>query len=217
MLCGAPVVWRSTLQSITAQSTCEAEYVAANSAAREAEWCRMMYDDVLQGNYVNGKPGADLKLPLLLMEDNQGCIALAKNFMVTARTKHFRLRWHYIRQQVRDGVIRMEYIPTKENTADLFTKILPPVDFKRHRDTMIKVKNEPSTAAVENRSNPAAAVRTVNRATMLTTPSRSLDSLKKTMSKYWNRRNNTNAIAAGARTIGKNVKYVRQAPMVLHA
>ena len=92
MLCGAPVVWRSALQSITAQSTCEAEYVAANSAAREAEWCRMMYDDVLQGNYENGKPGANLKLPLLLMEDNQGCIALAKNFMVTARTKHFRLR-----------------------------------------------------------------------------------------------------------------------------
>ena len=78
------------------------------------------------------------KEPVLLREDNQGCMALAKNFMITRRSKHIRVRFHYLRQQVRDSVIRFEYINTKVNTADLFTKVLPKILFNRHRDTMVK-------------------------------------------------------------------------------
>ena len=139
MCCGAPIIWRSALQPVVAQSSCESEYISANACAREAEWCRLIYDELLLGNVdENGVVLGRSKEPVLLREDNQGCMALAKNFMITRRSKHIRVRFHYLRQQVRDSVIRFEYINTKVNTADLFTKVLPKLLFNRHRDTMVK-------------------------------------------------------------------------------
>ena len=44
-----------------------------------------------------------------IREDNQSCIALAKKFVVSRKTKHIRVRHHYVRQQVRDGIIALGY------------------------------------------------------------------------------------------------------------
>ena len=76
--------------------------------------------------------------PVVCYEDNQGCIALAKNFMITKRSKHIRIKYHYVRQQVRDGVISLEFIGTRKNIADIFTKILPECDFARHASRLVK-------------------------------------------------------------------------------
>lgn len=133
MLCGAPIVWRSALQGIVAQSTCESEYVAANAVAREAEWCRLIYDELCGGDI-----GVDGSKPLRIQEDNQSCIALAKKFIVSRKTKHIRVRYHYVRQQVRDGIIALEYIRSADNTADLFTKALKEDLFMIHRDALVK-------------------------------------------------------------------------------
>ena len=91
-----------------------------------------IYDDLLQGN-VN----TDTTSPVLLREDNQGCIALAESFMVNKRSKNIRIRFHYLRQQVRDGVIKLKYIGTYDNIADLFTKNLASNTFGRHRDKLV--------------------------------------------------------------------------------
>ena len=79
-----------------------------------------------------------LENPVRCFEDNQGCIALAKNFMVTKRSKHIRIKYHYVRQQVEDNVISLEYVNTRQNIADLFTKILPECDFSRHMSRLVK-------------------------------------------------------------------------------
>ena len=133
-VCGGPVVWRSSLQPVVAQSTCEAEYIAANAAAREAEWMRMIHDDLFLSI-----PNLSLKRgkPVLIHEDNQGCIALAKNFMVTKRSKHIRIRFHYLRQQLAEGIITLEYIASEENIADLLTKALKRPTFIKLRDLMV--------------------------------------------------------------------------------
>jgi hypothetical protein len=127
-----PIVWQTGLQSVVAQSTAESEYIAANAVAREAEWVKIMYDDVVQGNY-----GTDKSLPVNCFEDNQACITLALKFLVNKAVKHIRYRYHYVKQQVRDGIIQLSYIPSKDNVADLFTKVLGRIDFIRHRDTMV--------------------------------------------------------------------------------
>ena len=75
--------------------------------------------------------------PIVIKEDNQGCIALAKNFMVTKRSKHIRIRFHYLRQQVAQGVITLEYIESENNIADLFTKALRRTTFVKLRDLMV--------------------------------------------------------------------------------
>ena len=152
MCCGAPISWHSKLQPIVAQSTCESEYVAANAVARECEWCKQIYNDLLQGHADGNKSS-----PIVIREDNQACIQLAKNFMVSKKSKHIRVRFHYVRQQQRDGVIDLEYINSKDNPADLFTKVLADPLFTLHRDRMLSTLPRSDEGAHAGQATPAPA------------------------------------------------------------
>lgn len=68
-----------------------------------------------------------------VMEDNQGAIALAKNPVAHARTKHIDIRYHYIREALQSGLIDLQYCPTSEMNADLLTKPLPKGPFVKLR------------------------------------------------------------------------------------
>ena len=103
---GCLIVWKSTLQSIVTLSSCEAEYVALNLAAREVIWLRRLLTE-------------------LLFEQKPSTIALTKHQMVKPRTKHIALRYHWIKEQVAGGVLVVKYIPTADNVADYLTKVLP--------------------------------------------------------------------------------------------
>ena len=59
-----------------------------------------------------------------VLEDNQAAIRIAKNPQDHKRTKHIQVRYHYLRDQVRDGVFTLEYVPTQDQLADVFTKAL---------------------------------------------------------------------------------------------
>ena len=59
-----------------------------------------------------------------VLEDNQAAIRIAKNPQDHKRTKHIKPRYHYLRDQIRDGVLQLEYIPTIDQLADIFTKAL---------------------------------------------------------------------------------------------
>ena len=132
--CGGPVVWRSTLQSLVAQSSCESELIALNAAAKEAEWLRVIYSELFLGTFdpVSAKP-------VTLFEDNTGAKALAETFVINRRSRHFRVRLYYVRQQVRDGVIDVSRVDTHENISDLFTKPLLRVKFDKFRQELVHV------------------------------------------------------------------------------
>ena len=115
------VSWSSKKQSIVALSSTEAEYVAQTHAAKEAIWLRAFI------NEINGK----LNGPLTLMADNQSAIALSKDNKFHSRTKHIDLRYHFIREAVEDEKVRMEYLPSGDNVADIFTKPLAKIKFTR--------------------------------------------------------------------------------------
>ena len=53
--------------------------------------------------------------PLKIMEDNQGAIAIAKNPVAHAHTKHIDIRFHYVREAIEEGIIEIEYCPTDVN------------------------------------------------------------------------------------------------------
>ena len=57
-------------------------------------------------------------------EDNQGAIALANNAGHYARTDHVDIRHHFIRENVQDGILKIDYIDTKNQLADMLTKAL---------------------------------------------------------------------------------------------
>jgi hypothetical protein len=126
LLAGAPISWKSKSQSSVALSSCEAEYMAASSAAQEAIHLRRLLASV----------GQTIKGASILLEDNQGCIALANNPVHHNRSKHIDLRAHFIREKVTEGVVDLKYVPTSEQLADILTKPLGPVKYAQLRASL---------------------------------------------------------------------------------
>ena len=60
--------------------------------------------------------------------------------MITKRSKHIRIKYHYVRQQVKDKIIEMEYVNTKNNIVDIFTKILAYPVFAGLSEKIVKNK-----------------------------------------------------------------------------
>lgn len=127
MIAGAPVCWRSKKQTIVATSSCEAEYVASCSAAKEAVWLSRLLKDI-QGHT---KP-----LPICVFADNQGSIDSGKNQAVTQRNKHIDIQYHYVRDVVAQGKVKFVYCPTNDMAADALTKPLDRVLFEKHVQAM---------------------------------------------------------------------------------
>jgi hypothetical protein len=63
--------------------------------------------------------------PIPVYCDNQGAITLATNNKFHARTKHINIRYHYVRSLVQSGLLDLQYCPTEDDIADIFTKALP--------------------------------------------------------------------------------------------
>ena len=59
---------------------------------------------------------------VLLFGDNQGAIALAKNPVFHQRSKHIDIKFHFIRSHIENGNVKLMYISSEENLADIFTK-----------------------------------------------------------------------------------------------
>ena len=62
--------------------------------------------------------------PMILYCDNTSAINISKNPVMHAKTKHIAIKYHYVRELVEDKEVKMEYINTKEQIADIFTKPL---------------------------------------------------------------------------------------------
>jgi hypothetical protein len=85
------------------------------NAAREAVWLRRLLEEL----------GVVQATPSVLYGDNQGAIALAKNPVAHARTKHIDVQHHFVRQQLVCGAVSLQYCPNAEMWADVLTKALP--------------------------------------------------------------------------------------------
>lgn len=107
---GTPLAWSSKLQTLRAQSTTEAEYIAAHDA--------LFIRD--QQGFLEWflEEGADI--PFNLFVDNQSALKVSKQVIHTKKSKHFALRL----MKVRDNAEFLAYVPTGVNLADPLTKPL---------------------------------------------------------------------------------------------
>jgi hypothetical protein len=128
---GALVAFRSVLQKCVALSTVQAEYQAASDAVREAFFIFQLLGEICE------ELGLSFEKPIHLHEDNQGAIILSKRPASHQKNKHIDLRYHYLREKVKEGVIALVYVSTKEQLADILTKALSRVLFVLLRDQIM--------------------------------------------------------------------------------
>ncbi|GJW62973.1 retrovirus-related pol polyprotein from transposon TNT 1-94 [Tanacetum coccineum] len=113
------VSWMSKKQNCTAMSSAEAEYVALSASYAQVMWMRTQLKDY--GFNYN-------KIPLYC--DSQSAIAISCNPVQHSRTKHIHTRYHFIKEQVENGIIELYFVRTEYQLADMFTKALPEDRFK---------------------------------------------------------------------------------------
>jgi hypothetical protein len=100
LLNGGPVAWSARKQSLIALSTAEAEYIALTSVAREVLFIQALLDE-LYG------PTPD-SIPVYCDNQGLGAIALSSNNKFHGRTKHIDLRYHYIRELVKNDTLHLD-------------------------------------------------------------------------------------------------------------
>lgn len=126
LMSNGAITWLSRCQKIVSLSTAEAEYVALCTAAQEAVWLRRLLEEL----------GQEQVTPTLINEDNQGTIAMAKNPVSHARTKHIDIKYHFVRNAVHDNIIELNYCRTENMVADALTKPLARGRFELLRTRM---------------------------------------------------------------------------------
>lgn len=120
---GAPISWSSKKQSVVALSTCETEYIAACAAACQALWL----SSLLQELQIVSSTAIDL------LVDNKSAIDLSRNPVSHGRSKHIEIKFHFLRDQVTKGKIKIQHCSTELQLADIMTKALKVERFRELR------------------------------------------------------------------------------------
>ncbi|CAI7836592.1 unnamed protein product [Closterium sp. NIES-53] len=118
-LSSGSVSWRSTRSSSVLSSSCEAEIYAGAMAAQELRWLTYVLIDL----------GEQPRSPPVLYVDNKAMLALCREHRLEHRTKHIALRYFLARELQQRGQLRLAYVASEANTADIFTKALAPACF----------------------------------------------------------------------------------------
>ena len=127
MFNGGPIICLSKKQTCISTSTAESEYVTLGLACRNRSYVSAVCEEL----------GMKQQLPTVLYEDNQSAISIATSDTNTVRTRHILVQFHYARDQVKRGVVRVVYCPTADMIADIFTKALDKIKFRLFRDMLM--------------------------------------------------------------------------------
>ena len=109
---GGAISWKNRKQPTVALSTCEAEYIVTSVAFQDTKFLTQLLNEI----------DVEKVEPVTLFVDNQSTIAIAKDPIRNQRTKHIDIKYHFIRSEIKNGSIAMNYVPSEENMADVFTK-----------------------------------------------------------------------------------------------
>ncbi|CAI7844090.1 unnamed protein product [Closterium sp. NIES-53] len=115
------VSWWSIRSSSVLSSDCEAEIYAGAMAAQELRWLTYLLTDL----------GEVPRSPPVLYVDNKAMLAFCQEHKLEHRTKHIALRYFLARELQQRGQLRLAYVASQANTADVFTKALQPCDHQR--------------------------------------------------------------------------------------
>ncbi|MCI18519.1 cationic amino acid transporter 1-like [Trifolium medium] len=123
---GALISWCSRKEPVVALSTCEAEYIAASLSACQGVWLSNMTNEI-----------SNVKCDSVIIKvGNMSAINLARNPIAHGRSKHIEMKFHYLREQVSCGKLKLEHCRTELQVADVLTKVVTVETFVRLRNLM---------------------------------------------------------------------------------
>jgi len=123
------ISWHAKKQPVVSRSSTEAEYCSLAVTTAKLYWLRMLFRELQ----------VRLLTPPKIWCDNMGAIALASNPIYHARTKHVKVDYHFIRENVLHKDIAINYISTHDQRADIFTKGLTSARFLFLHDKLMVV------------------------------------------------------------------------------
>ena len=115
--------WLSKKHPIVTLSTCEAEYVVASWCVCHTIWLRNVLSEMKLK-----QRGATI-----IQVDNKLAIEFAKNLVNHERSKHIDVRFHFIRDHVKEGNVELLHVARQDQVGDIFTKPLPKVLFDKYK------------------------------------------------------------------------------------
>ncbi|GKC35797.1 retrovirus-related pol polyprotein from transposon TNT 1-94 [Tanacetum coccineum] len=111
---GAVVSWKSSKQTMNTKSTMDAEFVALDKGAKEAEWLK---------SFLEGTPLCPkLMIDVCIHYDSMAALTREENHIYNGKSRHIRRRHNTIKDLLRNGIIPIDYVKSKENIVDPLTK-----------------------------------------------------------------------------------------------
>ena len=123
---GGPICWSSKRQQRISTSTTEAEYKALCHAGQTALWIDNFFLEIDIG----------IDRPLVIHTDNKGALDISKHATQHGKTRHFKLDSFWLREAIQEGELTLKLIPSGENLADIFTKVVTRDQFIRVREML---------------------------------------------------------------------------------
>jgi hypothetical protein len=125
------ISWYNKKQRSIALSSAKAEYMAASQASCEAIWLRKILVDLF-----DTKPN-----PTTIYYDNQSYIKLSENLIFHDRSKYIEIRYHFIRDRVQKGAVKLQYVSTNEQVADILSEGLSKEKFEYFQEKLGVIEN----------------------------------------------------------------------------
>ena len=127
MINGCLVHWGSKKQSTVSLSTAEAEYVAMSSTTQEIIWAKQLLAELT----------SQAQQTAVIKTDSTAAMAMCHNDNLHHKTKHIDIKHHFIRDEIKNKRMRMEWVPTHLQLADIMTKPLKKLQYERLRDKLM--------------------------------------------------------------------------------
>ena len=130
MLANGAISWHSRMQEVTASGTSKAEYVALSEVVKEVLFLRQVQEfmePLIKVGAVN------------VFEDNEGAIKLSTNKHASRRTKQIDVKHHLVRDASDTRKVRVAYVRSEDQHADLLTKPLDMQKFYKHAKFILNV------------------------------------------------------------------------------
>lgn len=126
LMSSGAVSWSSKKQPVVTLSTTEAEFISATHCACQAVWLKRILKELRH----------DTCKPTVIYCDSVSAIKLSKNPVIHGRSKHIDVRFHFLRDLTKEGIVELVQCSTREQIADILTKPLKLETFLKLRDML---------------------------------------------------------------------------------